>query len=320
VTSPAPDPPPEDPSPEPSPRLPLGTRISLYYILVFVLLLLLGPLLAALLVKPDQLAAWRAGEAVPELKIWLWIEALLAVPVAVATIGFVRLVDRKPLHAIGALWPPGRGGQAGLHLGAAVGSAAAILGVWYLGAGLVARFDVTASPEAPGAGELAAYALGFLAAAALEEWILRGYIYSALRERLSWVHAGGIAALLFVLPQLAGTGVTAPGLVSAFLLGMTLAALRELTGSLWTGVAFHGGWNFLMGCVLALPVSGNRLPSPRRVEVTGSEAWTGGAYGPEGSWLMVALLLLAVAGLAGVLGGGEESDGSDASDASDASD
>jgi len=306
VTSPSPDLPPDDSSPEPAPRLPLGTRISLYYILVFVLLLVLGPLLAAALVAPEQIEAWQAGKAVPELSLWLWIEALLAVPVVAATIAFVRFVDRKPLYAIGAAWPPGRGGQAGLHLGAALGMAAAVLGVWYLGAGLVVRFDVTASPEAPGTGALAAYALGFLGAACLEEWILRGYVYSALRERLSWVNAGGIAGLLFVLPQLTSPDVTAPGLVSAFLLGMTLAAVREITGSLWPGVVFHGGWNFLMGCVLALPVSGNSLPSVRRVEVTGSETWSGGAYGPEGSWLMVALLLLVVVGLASVLGGGEE--------------
>lgn len=306
MTSPAPDLPPDEPSPEPAPRLPFGTRISLYYILVFVLLLFLGPVLVALLAEPEQLAAWRTGEAAPELSLMLWIEALLAVPVMAATIAFVRMVDRKPLHAIGAMWPPGRGGQAGLHLGAALGTAAAVLGVWYLGAGLIVRFDVTASPEAPGTGTLAAYALGFLGTACLEEWILRGYIYSTLRERLSWVHAGGIAALLFVLPQLTSPDVTAPGLVSAFLLGMTLAAVRELTGSLWPGVVFHGGWNFLMGCVLALPVSGNHLPSVRRVEVTGAEPWSGGAYGPEGSWLMVALLLLVVVGLAGVLGGGEE--------------
>lgn len=314
MTSPSPEPP-ED-SPEPSPRLPFGTRLSLYYILVFVLILLFGPPLAALFVKPEQMEAWRTGEAVAELGPWLWIEGLLALPVVAATIGFVRFVDRKPLHAIGAAWPPGRGGQAGLHLGAGLGAAAAILGVWYLAAGRLVRFDVTASPEAPGGGELAVYALGFLAVACLEEWILRGYIYSTLRERLSWVHAGGIAALLFVLPELASTDVTAPGLVSAFLIGMTLAALRELSGSLWPGVVFHGGWNFLMGCVLALPVSGNRLPSVRRVEVTGSERWSGGAYGPEGSWLMVALLLLAVVGLAAVLGGGETSDGSDGSDGS----
>ena len=53
-----------------------------------------------------------------------------------------------------------------------------------------------------------------LAAACLTEWILRGYIFSTLREQLSWVHAGGVAAMLFVLPSLLGAEVE-PALLEA---------------------------------------------------------------------------------------------------------
>ena len=100
--------------------------------------------------------------------------------------------------------------------------------------------DVAATAEL---GQIALFAGGFLAAACLEEWILRGYIFSTLREQLSWVHAAGVAALLFVLLSLANTDIEAAGLVNTFLLGLLLGAMRELTGSLWPGVFFHAAWN-----------------------------------------------------------------------------
>lgn len=310
---------PEKPPPEPSkegPRLPMGTRISLYYIfVVFLALFVIRPLLALALLAPEERAAFLSGTPKVDFSFWLEIEALLAPLVILVTIGFVRVVDRKPLRAIGALWPAGAGGRAVRDLVASFFGAAGLLGLWYVVAGLAVEFEI--GPVAPEAGgkavtaspaELLLLALGFLAEAALYEWILRGYVYSTLREKLSWVHAGGIAALLFVLLQLVTPGIPAPGLVTAFLLGFILAAIRELTGSLWTGAVFHGSWNFVMGSILALPVSGNAVPARHSVTVTGSELWSGGEYGPEGSWLMAGLLLAAVVALAGVLSRGEESE------------
>lgn len=293
----------------------MGTRISLYYIfVVFLALFVIRPLVALTLMGREEREAFLSGEARVEISFWLGVEALLLPLVILVTIGFVRYVDKKPLHAIGALWPSGESRRAVRDLVASFAGAAGLLGLWYVAAGLAVDFEIGGGSDpvaegwsAAGPVEIVLVGLGFLAAAAVEEWILRGYIYSTLREKLSWVHAGGIAALLFVLLQLVTPGIPAPGLVTAFLLGFILAAVRELTGSLWTGVVFHGSWNFLMGSVLALPVSGNAVPARHAVQVTGSELWSGGEYGPEGSWLMVVLLLVAVVAFAGVLSRGEGS-------------
>lgn len=308
-----PEHPPEPPAAEtPGPRLPLGTRISLYYIfVVFFTFFVFRPLLAFLFLAPGERQAVLTGETRMGIGFWLGIEALVAPFVIAVTVAFVRFVDRKPLRAVGALWPPGQASRAARDLLASAAGAAAILGLWYVIAGLAVRFEVRPLAEAAegtpvaSAGRLMLLALGFLVAAANMEWILRGYIYSALREKLSWVHSGGIAALLFVMFQLLSPGIPAVGLVNAFLLGFVLAGLRELTGSLWSGTVFHGSWNFFMGSVLALPVSGEAVPALRAVEVTGPERWSGGDYGPEGSWLATVLLLAAVVALAAVLSRGE---------------
>ena len=302
----------------------MGTRISLYYIfVVFLTLFVIRPLLAVALLDAEERQAFLTGDTTQiDLGFSLAIEAILAPFVILVTIGFVHFVDRKPLYAIGALWPPGSGHRAGRELFAAGAGAAALLGLWYAVAGFFVDFEISGAFEAPegtvaeSATEILLLGLGFLAAACLQEWILRGYIYSTLREKLSWVHAGGIAALLFVMLHLLVPDIPAPGLVTLFLLGFVLAAVRELTGSLWPGTLLHASWNFVMGCVLSLPVSGNSVPSRHAVEVKGPEAWSGGDYGPEGSWLTVGLLLAAVVGFAAVLSRDGENEDSD-SEASD---
>ncbi len=292
-----------DPS---QPLLPMGTRIALYYILTILIFAFGGSLALSLFTAPDELQAILSGTETLDAGLMLGIEAFLAPAVMIATVAFVRLVDRKPLFEIGVLWPPDGRHQAPGQLLLAFVGAVGLLSAWTALASLFMRFErreatVLETPPNDGLSQIALYALGFLAAACLTEWILRGYIFSALREQLSWVHAGGVAAMLFVLPSLVSSEVRPAGLVNGFLLGLLLGALRELTGSLWPGVLFHAAWNTILGSVLSLPVSGISFPRLFEVTVEGSESWTGGDYGPEGSWLMTFLLLVAVVALAGVL-------------------
>ncbi len=305
--------PPEGTAPEESPRplFPVGTRIALYYILIFMILSLGGTVGIVLLGGLELLEAAAAGEAEIDVALLLWIRVLLTPTVVVTTMGFVHFIDRKPLTAVGAGWPEAR--AHGAHgvvreiLGVLAG-AAGVLALWWILARMVLEFEVggsssgvLADPAAPARAsvlELALFGLGFLATACLEEWIFRGYIYSTLRERLTWVHAAGMTALVFVFLPFLSVDVAAAGLVNTFLLGFALAAIRELTGNLWTAAIFHGSWNFLLGCVLSLPVSGVETPRLFEVTVSGAEAWSGGDYGPEGSWLMTPLLAAAVLALA----------------------
>ncbi|HVF10192.1 MAG TPA: CPBP family glutamic-type intramembrane protease, partial [Abditibacteriaceae bacterium] len=63
------------------------------------------------------------------------------------------------------------------------------------------------------------------------------------------------------------------------------------TGSLWFPIGFHVAWNFCLGCLFSLPVSG--LPVFRLLDVGTSQnhLLTGGSFGLEGSVLLVPILL-----------------------------
>ncbi len=309
-----------EPLEPPAVPLPVGLRVSLYTLVVLSIFAFGGSTVAVLLGRGESVAA---GEPV-DIGFLLLLEALLAPSLVAATLGFVHFLDRKPIADIGIRWPGGARRGAGPWSVLAILAAVAMLAVWGLAA--VVALDVeqlswspelTAGPAwwpspAGGVLRLLGYGLGFLIVAGVEELMLRGYVYSTLRERLYWVHAAGLTSLLFLLMQL-GTETPAAALINVFLSGLGLAALRELTGSLLPTAIFYGAWNTLIACVLSLPVSGFSAPGLAEVTLTGPEAFSGGSYGPEGSWSMTAVLLIALVGLAHLLarrdeaaaGGGE---------------
>ena len=142
-----------------------------------------------------------------------------------------------------------------------------------------------------GASGLLSIGLGFLGLAFLDELIFRGYVYTAFRERFTWVHAAGLANLLSVALFAGHPQIEAAGLINTFLLGLALAAMRERTGSLFMPSLSLAFWNFLLGCGLSLPVSGSLFPRLYDHQVEGPVGVTGGEFGPEGSWLMTGILL-----------------------------
>jgi len=72
-----------------------------------------------------------------------------------------------------------------------------------------------------------------------------------------------------------------------------------LTDELAIPIGLHIAWNVLLGSMLGLPVSGIQTPALLFVVQRGPDAWTGGAYGPEGgllgslAFLLGSLLILA---------------------------
>jgi len=280
--------------------VPVGSRIALYYIVTFLVQLAGVGLIGLLAGGPDLLRDVAAGTVRLGLGDLLWVQCLLAPVVIVFTIGFVHFLDRKPVSAIGGGWPgsplretlatlAGTAVLAGLWLALA----AAFFGVRFAGGGPQTADFVPAT-----ALQLALYGLGFLGSACWQEWILRGYIYSALREKIAWVHAAGVTALLSVALSLSIPDISIPALVNIFLFGLIAGALRELSGSLWPVILFQGVWNTLLGGVLSLPIDGLSMPRLFEVTLDAPPAWGGGDYGPEGGWLLSVLLLLAVVALA----------------------
>jgi len=192
--------------------------------------------------------------------------------------------DRRPLGSVGLAFH--RRWARDLGLGAMLG-AIMILAVaaleWVL---RLAHFRVNSlSPgQALSGGTL--YILALATAATYEELVFRGYPFQRLVEAIT--PAGGIvvSSAVFGLVHLGNPYYTWISTANTALVGIALSIAYLRTRSLWMPVGIHFGWNFVLGIVIGLPVSGYAFPETLlQAQVRGAVWLTGAAYGPEGSVL-----------------------------------
>ena len=133
---------------------------------------------------------------------------------------------------------------------------------------------------------MALSALLFFVAALAEEALFRGYpLQTFTRAKLIWVGVM-VTSLPFAVGHLDNPNA---GKVLAFvntvLAGVWLAVAYLRTRSLWFPLGVHWGWNWALGALFGLPVSGTTDIAPHPI-LAGSDlgpAWlTGAAYGIEG--------------------------------------
>lgn len=135
----------------------------------------------------------------------------------------------------------------------------------------------------------AAGALAVLIPAALwEELFVRGYAYSALRERWGPLAAIVVTSQVFGWMHLLNEGATIRAVVAVITAGVFLGLVREATRSLYAAWAAHLAWNAVLVVLLHATVSGVTMPAPDYRLVDRGPDWaTGGAWGPEGGWFAV---------------------------------
>jgi uncharacterized protein len=221
--------------------------------------------------------------------------ALTAPLLFILTLPFLRWLDRRDLGSLGARWPDGGPARAVRQAVTVPLSVLALLGVWTLAVEVLPASDVRVAGLSPaadtsqGALRLLLLLLGFLLQGGVEEWIFRGYMYRALKERWRWWTAALFTSAGFALMHGANPDVTAVALLNTFLAGLLLALLVERSGSLWSATLAHGVWNFAVASLVSLPVSGLQVFHLLETSVSGPEPLTGGGFGPEGSLLLTAL-------------------------------
>ncbi len=82
----------------------------------------------------------------------------------------------------------------------------------------------------------------------VEELLCRGFLYSGLRTKLSFVPAAVITSVLFASAHLqagSGNALLWVAALDTFTLSLVLVYLREKTGSLWPGIGLHMLKNFV---------------------------------------------------------------------------
>jgi membrane protease YdiL (CAAX protease family) len=134
------------------------------------------------------------------------------------------------------------------------------------------------------------------AGALLEEVMFRGYPFQRLVEAAGPFWAVVVVSAVFGAAHLGNPnagGVLSWAFFNTIAIGVLLALAYLRSGSLWLSFGIHFGWNFALGFVSGLPVSGmNDFAVLVRGSAGGREWLTGGPYGVENSALAAILLVL----------------------------
>lgn len=141
-----------------------------------------------------------------------------------------------------------------------------------------------------------AVALGILALpAAAEEAFFRGYPLQLLSR--TWGPGWALVAtsVAFGLLHGANPGLTWIAMANLVVAGAFLGVVFLKTGSLWWATGAHLGWNWSLGFLTDLPVSGlEMVDTPIWTGVSSGPGWLGGgSFGPEGSLVTTVVVLVA---------------------------
>jgi len=171
-------------------------------------------------------------------------------------------------------------------IGAALGTAlmaAVYLGLWLLG---FARFAAGSGWDGLDGALVAMFAV-----AVLEELVLRAVLFRLVEEASGTAVAVLVSALVFGLIHGLNPGATAIDVAAvAIEAGVAFALAYALTRNLWLTIGMHAAWNFTEGSVFGAQVSGYAAPhSQFRATLNGPNLFTGGAFGPEGSVIAIAI-------------------------------
>jgi hypothetical protein len=192
-------------------------------------------------------------------------------------------LERRPLSSVGL--EPGRRWAREFLLGVLGGTG--LIALMALGALLAGGCHWVRNPQV-GLARVGAAAWLYLAVAAEEELLFRGYLFQRLARGLGPWAAQPLVAALFVglhwgNPGMAGATRAWAGL-NLFLAGVLLGFCYLRTRSLALPVGVHLGWNWTQGALLGVGVSGLPAAGWWKPVYQGGPVWiTGGAFGLEAS-------------------------------------
>jgi membrane protease YdiL (CAAX protease family) len=278
-------------------RLRSGWRFAIFCASYFTLVTALSITLRAALMLSRSAVASDINR-LPGSVLYLTQFAIEFAPALLLGWGCGRLFDGVPFRALG--WSPRRGWLRDLALGSLFGCLSLALAA--LVATIFGGFHFSFAPEGFGV----AFAKTFFGAvivyvllAAAEEMMFRGYPLQTLMRSLPFAVALIPTTTLFASAHLFNPNIHLPAFtfINTALAGVWLAAAYWRTRSLWLALGLHWSWNWAMGSVLGLPVSGiTALTRAPLVHATDAgPAWlTGGDYGIEGGAACTVALLIAI--------------------------
>lgn len=123
-----------------------------------------------------------------------------------------------------------------------------------------------------------------------EELVFRGYLLRNFIDGMGLVLAIIVSCVLYGAVH--ATNPNATALSSFIIMGFGLIRIYGFlsTQTLWLSFGMHTGWNFFQGPVFGFSASGNESVTLVNLQPVGPDWLSGGAFGPEGSVLILPVL------------------------------
>lgn len=207
-----------------------------------------------------------------------------------AVLWFMSTIEQRPILSYGY---QGRARLVRLFAGMLWGFAAIsalVLAMWGLG---YARLEGTTLTAGPAIKYAILWGVMFFLVGVFEESMLRGYLQFTLTRGVGFWWGALLFSVLFGAMHGHNPGESPVGLFSAGAVGLVFCISLWYTGSLWWAIGFHAAWDwgesyFYGTADSGLVTRGHLL----REHSIGNILMSGGATGPEGSLLIVPLLVV----------------------------
>jgi hypothetical protein len=130
-----------------------------------------------------------------------------------------------------------------------------------------------------------------------EELLMRGYILNNLMASIPRIPALLLTSLIFAATHLFNSNINWVGFWNLILAGILLGLPYIYNKRLWFPIALHFAWNFFQGTIFGFNVSGHVSYSVIVQSHKSENIWNGGAFGFEGSILLIVLQIIAIMAL-----------------------
>lgn len=204
---------------------------------------------------------------------------------------WVKFFERRPFHTIGftkdnALKKYLFGFTSGFILNLTVIALLAIFGSIDVSSESNTEMDTYVI------GGVLVFLLGYIIQGASEEILTRGWMFQVIGARYKPWLGVLITSIIFSIMHLGNNGANIFAAINIFLIAIFLSLFVMKDSSIWGACGFHSAWNWTLGNVFGLSVSGTRdKTSLFDLTTKGNELLTGGQFGVEGSIVLTLLLI-----------------------------
>jgi membrane protease YdiL (CAAX protease family) len=145
-------------------------------------------------------------------------------------------------------------------------------------------------------GYVLLFLIGFIIQGASEEVVVRGWMLPVMARHYKVSTSIILSSLFFGLLHIMNPNISTLSIINLVLYGVFAALYSLYDDGLWGVFAYHSIWNWFMGNVLGLPVSGMIAGKVSIIEtrITGPAWITGGSFGPEGGAIVTLILSISI--------------------------